>query len=279
MSARKRKKIGRAGFYVFFTVITLLIIFPIYWMLVTSLQSNAEYLARPPILVPTINAITAYMEYIRDSDVLIWMRNTVAVGVVVVVFTTLVAVPAAHAISRFKFRGRSVATFSILVTQMLPLTFILIPVFIIFSRIGFVNNLAVLMVIDSAFVLPVSIWFLKGFCDAIPMELWEAALLDGCSPFQALLRVIIPILRPGIAATATWALIIVWDEFLFARTFINSSNLFTFSVGISSYIGQYDTIWNALMRGSFISTLPVAILFIFFQKHLVGGLTGGAVKG
>jgi multiple sugar transport system permease protein/raffinose/stachyose/melibiose transport system permease protein len=131
----------------------------------------------------------------------------------------------------------------------------------------------------TAITVPIGLWFLKGFFDAIPIELEDAARIDGCSKLGILLRITLPLCVPGVIATATWSFIITWDEFVFAYTFINSEKLWTVSVGLSSFIGQYSADWGQIMSGAVLATFPIAILFMFFQRYLVSGLTAGAVKG
>jgi ABC-type glycerol-3-phosphate transport system permease component len=134
------------------------------------------------------------------------------------------------------------------------------------------------MIIYTAITVPIGVWFLKGFFDSIPKDLEEAAIIDGCSRVGALIKIVVPLSVPGILATATWSFIVAWDEFLFAYTLIDSEKLWPVSVGLAGYIGQYSTPWNQIMAGAVLGTLPVVIMFMFFQKYLVSGLTAGSVK-
>ena len=260
-------------------IISLLVVFPVYWLLNTSLQPNENVFALPPAFIPGINPITAYAEYIIKSNFFLWFRNAFVVSACATIISTVVSLPAGFALSKFHFRGRVLAIFTILFTQMLPGVLLIIPIYIIFVRAGLVNTLAGLTIVYIALTIPIGVWFLKGFFDSIPNEVMESARLDGCNTMSLLARVMIPLITPGIVATATWTFIIAWDEYLFVYTMIDSSNLWTLSVGLSSYIGQFDTPWNQIMSGAVLTTLPVGILFMFFQRYMVSGLTSGAVKG
>jgi ABC-type glycerol-3-phosphate transport system permease component len=207
------------------------------------------------------------------------MKNTLYVGLIATIVSTVLSIPAAYAMSRFRFRGRPILTFLVLFTQMLPAVLLLIPIYIIFARYRLINTLEALIIIDIAITLPIGIWFLRGFFDSLPKELEETARIDGCNVITILIRILLPLLKPGIVATATWSFIIAWDEYLYASTMVDKNALWTISVGLAGYMGQYSTPWNEIMSGAALATLPVLILFGLFQKHLVSGLTGGAVKG
>jgi multiple sugar transport system permease protein len=150
---------------------------------------------------------------------------------------------------------------------------------VIFLNFQLNNTLVGLTLMYTVITVPIGLWFLKGFFDAIPLELEQAALIDGCSRIGTLLRVTLPLAIPGVIATATWSFIIAWDEFVFAYTFISSEKLWPVSVGLSSHIGQYSINWSEIMAGAVLATLPIGILFIFFQRYLVSGITAGSVKG
>ena len=162
---------------------------------------------------------------------------------------------------------------------MLPPVLLSIPIYILFAKLGLTNTLTVLVIIYTATTMLIGIWFLKGFFDSIPRGMEEAAAIDGCSVLKTLFLILISMLKPGIVATATWSFIIAWDEYLYAYTLVENNKLWTLSVGLASYMGQYSTPWNEIMMGAVLATLPVVIMFMFFQKHLVSGLTAGTVKG
>ena len=271
---RKRKP-----FVYLVTILACIIaIFPFYWLFNTSLQPLKNLFSYPPIFLPKSNIIVTYIGYIRESHILIWLRNSFLISAVATFFSTLVAIPAAYSISRFRYKGRASMIFLILLTQMLPFVLLIIPIYLLFAELHLNNTLYALMIIYTAITVPIGIWFLKGFFDAIPKDLEEAAIIDGCTRFGALIKIIVPLSVPGVLATATWSFIVAWDEFLFAYTLIDSEKLWPVSVGLAGYIGQYSTPWNQIMAGAVLGTLPVVVMFMFFQKYLVSGLTAGSVK-
>lgn len=264
--------------YVVVVGICMVSLFPFYWLLNTSLQPLDGLFSYPPRFFPQITPL-AYLDYMLNSAILQWMRNSLYVGVTATLLSTLFALPAAYSISRFTYRAKPAVIFLVLLTQMLPPVLLSIPIYILFAKLGLTNTLTVLVIIYTATTMPIGIWFLKGFFDSIPREMEEAAAIDGCSVLKTLFLILIPMLKPGIVATATWSFIIAWDEYLYAYTLVENNKLWTLSVGLASYMGQYSTPWNEIMMGAVLATLPVVIMFMFFQKHLVSGLTAGAVKG
>lgn len=272
------KQLKKSLSYVMVICVCLISLFPFYWLLNTSLQPLEGLFHYPPSFFPQITPF-AYLDYIKNSAILQWMRNSLYVGIISTVLSTLFALPAAYSISRFSYQGKPAMIFLVLLTQMLPPVLLSIPIYIIFAKIGLTNTLTVLVIIYTATTMPIGIWFLKGFFDSIPREMEEAAAIDGYSVMRTLFFILIPMLKPGIVATATWSFIIAWDEYLYAYTLVENNKLWTLSVGLASYMGQYSTPWNEIMMGAVLATMPVVIMFMFFQKHLVSGLTAGAVKG
>ena len=197
--------------------------------------------------------------------------------------TTLIAVCfaafAGYSISRFRFPGRMVAAVLILATQMIPGIAILIPLYVMLNRLHLLNSYAGLIVSYNAFAIPFCTWMIKGFFDSIPAELEEAALIDGCTQWMAFARIALPLSLPGLMATGIFAFILGWNEFIFAATFIDSTDLKTLTVGIASMKGIDVVDWGLLNAGAVIVTLPLAVLFSVVQRYLVQGLTAGAVKG
>lgn len=265
--------------YIIAILVCIIVFFPFYWLIITSLQSTNVLFKYPPELLPSQNFITSYLDYIRSSKILRWLLNSFMVSLVSTIFSTLFAIPAAYSISRFKFKAKAIMIFLVLLTQMLPGVLLVIPIYIIFSRIGLSNSLIGLILVYTVLTMPIGIWFLKGFFDSIPVELEEAAIIDGCSRYSVLTRILVPLMLPGIVATGIWSFIIAWDEYLFAYTLLNTDKLWVVSVGLASYVGQYSTPWNAIMTGAVLGTLPVVLLVMFFQRYLISGLTAGSVKG
>ena len=278
MSIKTKKKLGGLLFYTVLTLAVLVVIFPIYYLFVLSLQPVSVMYDPAINIFPTMNPFKAYWNLLTTSEVWRWVVNTVLVALVTIPGCIILAIPAAYGLSRFRFKGKAPAMFAILLTQMLPSMFLLVPIYIIVSRMGLGNTLWGVMLVDVTFVLPVAVWFLKGFCDGIPSGIEEAAIIDGCTRFGVMIRIALPMLLPGIAAAATWSLISLWNEYLFAFTLLSDSKLYTVSIGLSSQITLFGTDFTILFGGAFVATLPILIIFMFFQKYLVSGLTAGAVK-
>ena len=258
--------------------ICLVSFFPFYWLLNTSLQTPEELFVIPPNLFPGVNLLESYRDYLANSNIMTWMRNTFIIGIATTFIASFIGLPAAFSLSRFRYKLRTPFIFLILFTQMMSAALLCIPIYIIFAQIKLVNTLWPLVTIYSCSFLPICVWFAKGFFDSVPIELDHAARIDGCTTAGVLIRISVPLIRPGIIATAMWVFIASWDEYLYARTLIDSPNLWTNSVGLAAYIGQYSTPWNEIMSGAVMVTLPVVFIFMYFQKHLVSGLTAGSVK-
>lgn len=269
----------RIVLYTVLTLFCLATIFPFYWILNTSTQPLENLFKYPPEFLVKTDLFSSYYHYLADSKILLWLKNTLLVSAIAVLISTFFAVPAAYSLSRFKFKGRTFFIFAVLFTQMLPLVLLVIPIYVSFSHMSLNNTLNSLVILYAVITLPIGIWFLKGFFDGIPKELEESAVMDGCNRMHILIRIMLPLIVPGIVATATWSFIIAWDEYLFAYTLIDNESLYVVSVGLASYVGQYSTKWNEIMMGAVLGTLPIIIIFMFFQKYLVGGLTAGSVKG
>ncbi len=207
-----------------------------------------------------------------------YMLNSLCVATCTTVLGVIIAVPAAYAFSRFRFPGRQLLFYSVLLRNMFPGVVFLMPLFILMRWLHLVNNLASLILTYLTFGLPLSIWLLKGFYDNIPAQLEQAARIDGASRFQAFLRVVMPLSSPGIIATAIYSFIGAWNEYVYALTFLNSKSRLTLPVGLQRFFTEYATNWPGLMAASFIMSVPVVVMFLILQRYFVRALTEGAVK-
>ena len=256
---------------------------PMAWMVSTSLKSELAALRQPPVWIPeepTLNQYRSLLSPYSDEgkQFLLYLRNSLWVSFATTVLGVLVAVPAAYAFSRFRFPGKNGLFFTILVRNMFPLVVFLIPLFILMERLNLINTHASLMITYLTFGLPLSIWLLKGFYDNIPPQLEQAARIDGATRFQAFVLIVMPLSSPGIIATAIYAFIQAWNEYVYAVTFLNNDKLLTLPLGLQRFFAEYSTNWPGLMAASFIMSVPVVVLFLLLQKYFVRALTEGAVK-
>lgn len=266
--------------------VVLLLLFalvPMLWMLSTSLKGQFAALQQPPEWVPSHPTLDNYITLLSPTGevgpvFLRYFLNSVIVSTATTLLGVLIAVPAAYAFSRFQFPGRDFLFFAVLVRNMFPVVVFLIPLFILMRTLHLVNTHWSLILTYMTFGLPLSIWLLKGFYDNIPEELERAARIDGASRFKAFWLIIVPLSSPGIAATAIYAFIGAWNEYVYALTFLNSENLLTLPVGLQHFFTEFATNWPGLMAAAFIMSVPVVILFLILQKQFVRALTEGAVK-
>ena len=275
---RIRKTSHKCVLYAVITVLVILMLFPFYWMIKTSMETSAALFRFPITLLPEYLNFESYQQVLYEKPVAIWFRNSTIVTICVTLICTMLATLSAYSISRFRNRINTMLGFVILMTQMLPGTLFILPIFQTYRALGLSDTLLGLVIAYSTFALPISIWMLKGYFDSIPVDLEEAARIDGANRMQAIWIIIIPLALPGFMATAIFALINSWNEYLFAFMLTSSPSNRLLSVGLATFIGEYTTPWNWVMAAATMYTLPPVIAFVFMQKYLVSGLTAGAVK-
>ncbi|MGH2558296.1 MAG: carbohydrate ABC transporter permease [Thermomicrobiales bacterium] len=269
--------------WVFLVGLLIFSVVPMVWMLSTSLKTQFAALQQPPEWIPSNITFNNYTELLSPSseigkDFLRYLVNSLWVSTATTILGVLVAVPAAYAFSRFRFPGRDLLFFSVLVRNMFPAVVFLMPLFILMRWMGLVNTHWSLILTYLTFGLPLSIWLLKGFYDNIPIELEQAARIDGASRFQAFWRVVMPLSSPGIIATAIYAFILAWNEYVYALVFLNKESDLTMPVGLQRFFTEYVSNWPGLMAAAFIMSVPVVVLFLILQKYFVRALTEGAIK-
>lgn len=261
-------------------VTVALVLFPIYWMLVTSVLPSSIVLSRNPPLFPPLERLSfdAFIEVFRRRPVLTWLANSTIVAFASTLASLVIASLAGYSLSRFTTRAQRVAGATLLLTKMLPGSLIVIPFFVMFTTAHLIDTRAALVLANISVGVPFATWMMKGFFDTLPRELEQAAVIDGCTPLQALWYVILPLARPGLAACAIYLAIVAWSEFVFARTLVTKSELWTVTVGLQSFVGEYLVDWPALMAAGVVSLAPMLVLFLLLEPFLVSGLTSGAVK-
>jgi len=268
-------------------IVTTIYFFPVFWMFSTSIKPPEQVLQIPPVLLPAQPQIESYKTILglptnnpinTSIDGFRFLANSFIIALSTTFFTLLMAIPAAYGIARTRIKGRMLYLLFLLTAQMLPSVLIVIPLFVLFKPLGLINSYTGVVIADTALALPFAIIILRTSFLQIPLDLEEAALIDGCSRIQALGWIIVPLIRSGVIAVAMFSFLTAWGEFVFALSFLQNVDLQPVSVGIFSFIGMYTTQWGALMAFSVMIALPALIAFLLLQRHFISGLTTGAVK-
>jgi ABC-type glycerol-3-phosphate transport system permease component len=265
--------------YAVLVIAVMVVLFPVFWMTSSSLKPQPELFARNLTMLPVEWTLENYRNIWQLTDFPIYFWNSFKVAAISTFCAVIVSMYAAYAIARIRFTGRYAFGMLLLTTQMFPHILIVIPLFLIIRRMGLLNTHLALIIAYTAFALPFSIWLLRGFFEAIPEELEDAAAIDGASQLGTFHRIILPLAGPGIAAVTMFNFIRAWNEFLFALVFLQSHELFTLPLGLASFQEEYTFRWDLIMAGASIITLPVLFFFLLMQRFIVQGLLGGAVKG
>ena len=265
--------------YAAIVAVTICFVFPIYWMLATSLKSNESILKLPPQFLPVPLTFQNYHGILTDGKFLIFYKNNIIVSGITTLVTLTLAVLASYAFSRYRFRGDKFVMMLFLSTQMFPAMTLLIALYNMYYKLGLLNTYTALVLACSTNALPMSVWILKGFFDTISKSLEEAAYIDGCSKAGTLVRVILPLVKPGILAVGLYSFLISWEDFLWGLTLVNKTEMRTLASGIAmTYLGEYNYDWGRVMAAAVGAAIPILIIFIFLQKYMISGLTAGAVK-
>ena len=255
------------------------ILLPLYWTLVTALKREGDILKRPLAYWPSPLTFENFAFAWENVGFSTYFQNSMLVAGVTVVFVLIISIFTGYAISRFSFRGKSGFMLLLLCTQFVPAAMLLIPLFIMMKNAGLTGNYFSLILTYTTLQLPFNSILMSSFIANVPEQLEEAAMVDGCTRFQSVLYVVMPVLVPGIVATASFTFIYAWNEFLFGLMFISKHTMFTIPVGLNSMLGEYNINYGALAAGSMIALLPAVLLFMYIQKFLVQGIGDGAVKG
>lgn len=275
----KKLNFRTTAIYTTITVTCGLLLFPIYWMVNTALSPANKLRSYPPKFWPDEPQWQVFSELLAAQPFAQWMWNTTLVAIATMILSLSVSVLAAYALSRYRLRGGQGIGMFILMSKMLPTTLLVIPLFAVFKSVGLVGSMWSVVIAQATLIIPFSAWMLKGYFDTIPPELEQAALVDGCSPFGTIFRIVLPVAAPGLAATALYSFVISWSDFLFARTFLTTyETKWTLNVGISTLKGEFLTDWNVIMAASMLASIPIIIVFLVLERFLVGGLASGSEK-
>lgn len=280
MSAVKKTNpaliVGKYAALAFYLIFAL---FPLYWLFKIGLTPDALIYSEGTRLFPSEVTFSNFTTVIFQTDFLSYFRNSLVVSLGAAFFTTLFAAGAGYAFSRFKFAGKRIIIALMLVTQMFPLLMIIAPIYKIVADLGLLNSLTSLIVVYTAFNIPFATFLMQSFFDGIPKDLEDAAMMDGCSRFQALRKVVFPLTLPGLGATLGFVFTAAWSELLFALMLISKNDAMTFPVGLLTFVSKFSVDWGQMMAAGVLALIPSCLFFIFIQRYLVQGLTSGAVKG
>ncbi len=275
---RSRKGLRKAGWNLLGLFVLLVMIFPVYWMVATAFKPGQKILSYTPQWFPTNATLANFSDAIHRAFFWDAVKNSLIVVGSVVGLAIVIAFLAALALAKFNFYGRKPFIVVILGVLMLPLAALIIPLYILMSRVGQVNTLVGVIAMYLTFVLPFAVWTLRGFLDGVPKELEEAAMVDGTTRFGAFVRILLPLVGPGLVATAIFAFVQAWNEFIIAYVFLHSPEKQTLMVWLASFTTLRGTDWGPLMAGATLCALPVVLFFVLVQRRVAFGLTAGAVK-
>ena len=269
----------RAAVYLCLAGIVFFALFPIAWALSTSLKPQTEIFDIPTTWIPKQITFENFRDVWESQPVGRQFRNSLIVAMATTALATTLATLAAYGLSRFPFRNQGLFLRLVLIGQMFPAVLLILPYFIVMRRLGLINSYAALILAYSSFALPLATWMLRGYFMSVPTELDDAAMVDGSNRLQAMFYVVLPVAVPGIAAAMIFTFMVAWSEYLFALVLTTDRSMQVMTVGIGSLIRQYGIQWNQLMALGIIAIIPIAVVFLFLERFLVTGLTGGAVRG
>jgi multiple sugar transport system permease protein len=273
-TARRRTQLALR--YLAAATLTVIFLFPLYWLFMISFKTPAEIFAFPPVWWPQSIQFANYAVLFKDGDVMVIWNSLVIAGVSTVI-SLFIGTMAAYSLVRFRTGGENLAIW-IISQRMMPPIAIVFPVFLLYVWLGLIDTYAGLILLYTAFNLPYVIWMMRGYIAEVPIELEESALVDGCTRWQVLLRVVFPMARTGLFATAVFTFVFAWNEFLFALV-LTRTEVITFPVQVTHYFGGQSNFWAKIAALSVLGTLPIFVAVASMQRFLVRGISMGAVKG
>lgn len=257
------------------------LLFPLYWIVVTSLKTEKEIFQIPPTFWPKVLNLKSYAAQVESGDFNMFrsFASSFVISLGATIVAVILAVPASYGIAKYRFKGKKLIMLGFLVTQMLPVAVLLTPMFIMFRNMHIYNTPMAAILADATIGIPFSVLILKNYFASIPKELEEAAYIDGCNRLTAFLRILIPIAKPGVMVCAIFSFLYAWGDLAYGMTFIMDQQKRPITAGIFNFMGQYGTKWSYLTAFAVVTIIPVALIFIFMQKYIISGMTSGAVKG
>ncbi len=259
-------------------LIIIVVTFPLYWLVITSLKPKTEFFNYPPQLFPSEITFEHYRTLLQETSFALWFKNSLIVASTTTVFVIIFASLAAYSLTRFRYPGRTLFSKLVLLLYMFPPILLVIPYYVILVKLNLNDSLLMVAISYTSYSLPFSLWLLWEYFKTIPISLEEAAMIDGATRFQAFFKIVLPLAMPGIIATAIFGFIWAWVEYLYALVLISSDSKKTLTLGLASMIQGITMRWDLLITASVLMTLPVMILFALVQRQLIMGFAAGAVK-
>jgi multiple sugar transport system permease protein len=262
-------------------IILCLLLFPLFWIFITSLKTEKEIFQIPPTFYPHVLNTKSYAAQVGNGDFNMFrsFANSLIISTGAMAIAVVLAVPASYAVARYRFKGRNGMLLCFLVTQMLPVSVLLTPMFIMFKGMHIYNTWFAAILSDATLGIPFSVLILKNYFASVPRDLEEAAYIDGCTRFLAFLKILLPVAKPGVVVCAIFSFLYGWGDLAYGMTFILDQKKRPITAGIFNFMGQYGTKWSYLTAFAIVTIIPVALIFLFMQKYIISGMTSGAVKG
>ncbi|GAA3370797.1 ABC transporter permease subunit [Streptomyces sannanensis] len=272
----RRSPLASFGLHATLVVTSVIAVFPVLWVFLTSIKP-AKYAATTDFFKET--TFENYSNLLDDTPFLTWFGNSLLVAGLTTVLGVFVSATTGYAVSRFRFPGKRGLMWTLLVTQMFPVAVLIVPIYNIMAGLGLLNEPAGLVITYLTIAVPFCAWMMKGFFDTIPREIDESGQVDGLTPFGTFWRLILPLARPGLAVTAFYSFITAWGEVAYASAFMVGDENLTLAGGLQKFVNQYGAQWGPMTAASVLIAIPAAVVFLFAQRHLVTGVSAGAVKG
>lgn len=260
-------------------ILLFIMLFPFFVMITTMIRSGAEIYVRPPLWFPQKPTLHNFVAVWSEYNLLTYFQSSMIIAIGTTILNIMLSIPAAYAVARLRFPGRSIALYLFLTIQMFSPVIIVISLFRIFARTDLIDTYWSLILANTVFTMSFTVWMMTGYFRSIPIEIEEAARIDGCSRIGTITRIMLPIAAPGLVTAMIYTFIWAWNEFLFALSFIKTADKMPLTLGIYRFVGRWSTQWELLTAAAFLALIPVILLFYIIEKRLVQGLAGGAVKG
>lgn len=274
---RAQKLVVRTLGWIILGVVLLIALFPVYFMTITALHPPS--LSSTPTVFTLDFKLSAFRELFRKYPFILWMRNTFMISFFSTVLSVTLSTFAAYSLSRLQYPGRRFLSNAAFLVYLFPATLLFIPIYVLLSDLKMLDNFVALIAVYLTFTIPFSIWLLKAYFLSIPMDLEDAAMVDGATRFQSMVRVVLPLAAPGIAAASIYSFTLAWNEYLYAFILLSDSEKFTLAPGLTKLIFGDVFLWGMIMAGGFLMSVPVLLIYFFAQRYIVAGLAAGAVKG